>query len=121
MKKSKSDLINSKYYLTFEQKNSSRKILQIRLSLIERIRSIWKITTKRTPIIFRKVYPPSVRHKIPITTKTSFGFTTNDHKESINIIETMLTKQISISSFHTARESNSSLSFDDTESIRMLE
>jgi len=109
MKKSKSDLNN----LTLQEKNSYRKIFQIRLSLIERICSIWKISTKRTPIIFRKIYPPLIRCKIPITTKTSFGFSTNQ-----TITNNDLTKQISIHSFHTARESLSTLSFNDGESIR---
>lgn len=60
------------------------------MSIIERIRSIWKMTIKhKTPIIFRKLSPPSLRYQIPIKTKTSLGF---------------LTKQISIQSFHTARE-----------------
>ncbi|CAF3508837.1 unnamed protein product [Adineta steineri] len=109
MKKSKSDL---NHHLTFQQKKySSKKIYQIRLSLIERIRSIWKLSTKQSPIIFQKISPPLIRLNIPITTKTSFGFITN---HSFN-------KQSSIHSFHTARESLSSLSFNDAESIYSLD
>jgi hypothetical protein len=96
MKKSRSDLINK-----FQEKSSSK----VRLSLIERIRSIWKISIKqKPPIIFRKIYPPCSRYQIPITTKTSLGFLTINNNNN-------LTKQISIQSFHTARES---LSEEDT-------
>ncbi|CAF2779910.1 unnamed protein product [Rotaria sp. Silwood2] len=102
IKKSKSDLINLKSHIIFHEKYSLKKIFQIRLSIITCIRSIWKISTKQTPIIFRKIYPLSIRHKIPITTKTSFGFSTNQTDE---LMTNNLTKQISIDSFHTARES----------------
>ncbi|CAF0827499.1 unnamed protein product [Rotaria sp. Silwood1] len=117
VKKSKSDLINLKSNIIFQEKYSTKKILKIRLSIITCIRSIWKISTKRTPIIFRKLYPLSIRHKIPITTKTSFGFSTNQTEE---IMTNNLTKQLSIYSFHTARESLSDISLNDTESIHSL-
>ncbi|CAF1417816.1 unnamed protein product [Rotaria sordida] len=117
VKKSKSDLINFKTNIIFQEKYSSKKIFQIRLSIIACIRSIWKISIKRTPIIFRKISPLSIRHKIPITTKTSLGFSTNQTEK---IITNNLTKQISIYSFHTARESLSNVSLNDTESIHSL-
>ena len=108
MKHSKSDLINFKYNLIRKEKYSAKKIFQIRLSIIECIRSIWKMSGKRTPIIFRKVYPLSIRHKSPIITTTNFDISTN--KQINNRITDNLTKQISTYSFHTARESLSNLS-----------
>ena len=102
MKHSKSDLINIKYNLIRKEKYSAKKIFQIRLSIIECIRSIWKISAKRTPIIFRKVYPLSIRHKSSI-------ITTINQQINNRIIDN-LTKQISTHSFHTARESLSNLS-----------
>lgn len=117
MKKSKSDLIDLKSNCVNQEKYSSKKLFQIRLSIKTCIRSIWKISTKRTPIIFRKMYPLSTRYKIPVTTKISFGFSTNRIED---ILPNTLTKQMSTCSFYTARESLSSLSSDDTEILRKI-
>ena len=77
-----------------------KKLFHLRSSLIERIRSIWKISIKQTPIVFRRLSPPFVRHQISMSKKSSLGF---------------LTKQTSIQSFHTARESLSE------QSIRIIQ
>ncbi|CAF4646911.1 unnamed protein product, partial [Rotaria socialis] len=118
VKKSKSDLINLKpNNPTCQEKYSSKRTLQIRLSIIACIRSIWKSSTKQTPIVFRKIHPLSTRHKTPIAAKTSFGFSTNQTQE---MLTNNLMKHPSIYSFHTARESLSSLSLNYTESLHSL-
>ena len=118
MKKSKSDLVTPHCPSPSKEASSLKKLFYIRVSLMERIRSIWKLSSKRTPIIFRKIYAPAIRTRIPIRTKTSFGFSTDGNLESSD--GNVLVEQSSVESFHTARESLSTVSFADTESTRTL-
>ena len=121
MKKSKSDLVTPHCFPPSKEGFSLKKLFYIRVSLMERIRSIWKLSSKRTPIVFRKIYAPARRTSIPIRTKTSFGFSTDEPLALPTPSHGhVLVEQSSVESFHTARESLSTISFLDTEHTRTL-